>query len=330
MLVAAARLAAATRRGTGRLSLLFTADEEDGAAFGARHVAATVPLEADGVVIGEPGGIEEDYDRLHLVSRGIARMRLVASADQGHSSLVRRAAGPQRRRRRRPRRRRRARRPRAGRAAERARAARLARDGQHRARLSRRRRLRRAARARWRSTPRSGCCPAWSARAVAARVRGGRCASVELAFDEPPNDWLPRDAGRARRTRSPAAAARACATVARPRVPPPAVFPGTTDATWFSELQGIPTLPALGPGLLRRAHAADEWVSIEAVRTAVDLYTRIARGFCADMSADRDDAARAAAPHSSPRRSRPSAACSPCSRSPRSPRPTSTSATTSR
>ena len=46
----------------GRLSLLFTADEENGSAYGAHHVAHSVPLHADGVVIGEPGGIDEDYD----------------------------------------------------------------------------------------------------------------------------------------------------------------------------------------------------------------------------------------------------------------------------
>ena len=63
-------------------------------------------------------------------------------------------------------------------------------------------------------------------------------------------------------------------------VPPAAVFPGTTDATWFSELQGAPVLPALGPGLLRRAHAADEWVSVAAVRRSVELYAAIARRFC--------------------------------------------------
>src|SRR5215210_855776 len=71
----------------GRLSLLFTADEENGSAYGAHHVAQSVPLAADGVVIGEPGGIEEDYDRLHLVSRGIARLHLIARGRQGHSSL---------------------------------------------------------------------------------------------------------------------------------------------------------------------------------------------------------------------------------------------------
>ena len=85
MLVAASRLAS-DAPSCGRLSLLFTADEENGSAYGA-HVAHSVPLHAHGVVIGEPGGIDEDYDRLHVVSRGIARLRLVAGGRQGHSSL---------------------------------------------------------------------------------------------------------------------------------------------------------------------------------------------------------------------------------------------------
>jgi succinyl-diaminopimelate desuccinylase len=55
MIVAAARLAADPPT-CGRLSLLFTADEEDGAAFGAHFVAAEGLLAADGVVIGEPAG----------------------------------------------------------------------------------------------------------------------------------------------------------------------------------------------------------------------------------------------------------------------------------
>ena len=62
---------------------------------------------------------------------------------------------------------------------------------------------------------------------------------------------------------------------------PLAVFPGTTDATWFDSYQGVPCLPALGPGLLARCHAADEWVSIAAVKKSVDLYQAIAADFCA-------------------------------------------------
>ena len=109
-------------------------------------------------------------------------------------------------------------------------------------------------------------------------VAGRTGAALELAFDAPPNDWLPATLVEPRHPLA-AAAEQACAAVLG-HVPPPAVFPGTTDATWFAELQGIAVLPALGPGLLRRAHAAGEWVSIDATRRAVDLYAELARRFC--------------------------------------------------
>lgn len=285
MLVAAGRLAAAPPQ-RGRLSLLFTADEEDGAAVGAHHVAATVPLGADGVVIGEPGGLETDFDRLHLVSRGIARLRLTARARQGHSSL-------------------------SGATGTRNAGVDIARlvtavadhldlpapanaDG-----LSG-----------WEPTANVGMryhggvgygvlpgaitadtevrlLPGMdrseleaAVRAVADEVATRTGADLSVTFDMPPNDWLPP-------SRVPVdhplalAAGRACAEVLG-MAPQAAVFPGTTDATWFSQLQDLPTLPALGPGLLRRAHGADEWVSIDAVRRSVDLYATLVTRFCAD------------------------------------------------
>jgi acetylornithine deacetylase/succinyl-diaminopimelate desuccinylase-like protein len=273
MLVATASVAQDPPAG-GRLSLLFTADEEDGAAFGARHVAATHPLVADGVVIGEPGGIDEDFDRLHLVSRGIARMRLVARADQGHSSLSDELGARN-----------------AGVEAARAVVAvedelRMAIPPNDHGLIG------------WHATVNTGLAyrggvgygvlpgqiavdtevrllPGMDRAAVAQAFERTMRGVAELRFDEPPNDWLdptmvePGDP-------LAAAAERACAQVLG-RVPPRAVFPGTTDATWFSE----PTLPALGPGLLRRAHAADEWVSVDAVHRAVELYRELALRFCA-------------------------------------------------
>jgi acetylornithine deacetylase/succinyl-diaminopimelate desuccinylase-like protein len=116
------------------------------------------------------------------------------------------------------------------------------------------------------------------------RVAGATGADLRVELDAPPRDWLPAvwvhpDDELAR------AARRACAAVLGAPVPD-SVFPGTTDATWFSELQRTPTLPALGPGLLRRAHAADEWVSVTAARKAVDLYTSLAGSFCAGWTED--------------------------------------------
>jgi succinyl-diaminopimelate desuccinylase len=288
-MLAAAALVLQDPPASGRLSLLFTADEEDGGAFGARHVAATVPLEADGVVIGEPGGIEEDFDRLHLVSRGIARMRLVARANQGHSSLSdelgARSAG-----------------------VDAARAVVAVHDDLELAPPPNEHGL-----IGWHATVNTGLAyrggvgygvlpgrvavdtevrllPGMERAAVGGAfertlraVSGRTGAELELAFDEPPNDWLPATLVEPEHPLA-ATAERACAAVLG-RVPEPAVFPGTTDATWFTELQGMPALPALGPGLLRRAHAADEWVSVDAMRRAVDLYAEITRRFCAGGSA---------------------------------------------
>jgi acetylornithine deacetylase/succinyl-diaminopimelate desuccinylase-like protein len=260
MLVAAAEVAPHR----GRLSLLLTADEENGAAFGARHVATTHQLAADGVVIGEPGGIAEDFDRLHLVSRGIARMRLVARADQGHSSLKdelhARNAG-----------------------VDAARAVVATED-----RLELETPPNEHGLAGWQATVNTGLAyrggvgygvlPGQIAVDTEVRLLPGmdraslvaafeRTVEAEVVFDE--NAWL--DATMVDPGDPLAQAARHVLGDG----PPLAVFPGTTDATFFSE----PTLPALGPGLLRRAHAADEWVSLEAVHRAVELYAEIARRF---------------------------------------------------
>jgi succinyl-diaminopimelate desuccinylase len=279
MLAAAGRLAEDPPP-AGRLSLLFTADEENGASFGARHVTRTRPLAADAVVIGEPGGIEEDFDRLHLVSRGIARMRLVARARQGHSSLAddlaMRNAG-----------------------VDAARAVLAVHDDlglpvppdAH-------------GLAGWRATVNTGLAfrggvgygvlpghisvdtevrllPGMERDEVTAAFRRAlgavaarTGADLELSFDEPPNDWLPATMVEPSHPLA-RTAARACATVLDHDVRA-SVFPGTTDATFFAE----PTLPALGPGLLRRAHAADEWVSVQAVHHAVEIYTELIRRFC--------------------------------------------------
>src|SRR4051812_34656070 len=284
MLVAASG-AAGDPPSAGRLSLLFTADEEDGAAYGARHVTSTRGLAAHGVVVGEPGGIEEDFDRLHLVSRGIARMRIVARAGQGHSSLadelVMRNAGVD--------------------------AARAVLAVHDELALPAPRNVHGLAG--WQATVNTGLAyrggvgygvlPGRMAVATEVRLLPGMDrdgvveafertldavaersgAQLDLAFDEPPNDWLPATLVE---PQDPLAqtAGRACETVLGHGVEL-SVFPGTTDATFFAE----PTLPALGPGVLRRAHAADEWVSIQALHRAVDLYAELIRRFCAGEEA---------------------------------------------
>ena len=283
MLAAASRLArdAPSR---GRLSLLFTADEENGSAYGAHHVAQSVPLDADGVVIGEPGGIDEDYDRLHLVSRGIARLRLVAGGRQGHSSLSdelgTRNAGVD--------------------------AARLVTEVADSLAVDTPADVHGLSG--WTPTVNTGMAyhggvgfgvlPGVMAvdtevrllpemrredvreafTVLVERVSQETGSDLRIEFDQPPNDWLPATLVAPSDPLVEEARA-ACRTVLG-TAPTSGVFPGTTDATWFDALQGLPTLPALGPGLLRRAHAADEWVSIQAVRQAVEIYTLLSNAYC--------------------------------------------------
>jgi acetylornithine deacetylase/succinyl-diaminopimelate desuccinylase-like protein len=283
MLVAASSLAS-DAPSRGRLSLLFTADEENGSAYGAHHVAQSVPLAADGVVIGEPSGIEADYDRLHLVSRGIARLRLVASGRQGHSSLSDELgtsnAGVD--------------------------AARLVTEVADTLDVGTPENLHGLSG--WTPTVNTGLAyrggvgfgvmPGVMAvdtevrllpgmrredvtgafTDVAGRVSRESGADLRIEFDQQPNDWLPATLV-APGNPLVEAARTACREVLGTE-PTSSVFPGTTDASWFDSIQGLPTLPALGPGLLRRAHAADEWVSITAVRNAVGIYTHLARAYC--------------------------------------------------
>jgi succinyl-diaminopimelate desuccinylase len=283
MLVAASRLAS-DAPSRGRLSLLFTADEENGSAYGAHHVAQSVPLHADGVVIGEPGGIDEDYDRLHLVSRGIARLRLVAGGRQGHSSLSdergTRNAGVD--------------------------AARLVTEVADSLAVDTPENVHGLSG--WTPTVNTGLAyrggvgfgvlpgvmavdtevrllPGMRREAVteafttlADRVSQETGSELRIEFDQPPNDWLPATLVAPGDPLVEEARA-ACRTVLGTD-PTSGVFPGTTDATWFDALQSLPTLPALGPGLLRRAHAADEWVSIQAVRQAVEIYSQLSYAYC--------------------------------------------------
>jgi acetylornithine deacetylase/succinyl-diaminopimelate desuccinylase-like protein len=44
----------------------------------------------------------------------------------------------------------------------------------------------------------------------------------------------------------------------------------------------IPTLPAIGPGLLEHAHRANEFIDLKALAASLTIYGRIVRRFCAE------------------------------------------------
>lgn len=281
MLLAAAEIAQSPPA-AGRLTLVFTADEEYGSRFGSRYLAENSLVDADAIVIGEPGGVMDDWDAVHVVSRGIANIYIDVEGRQGHSSLSE--------------------------------VKHYVNANQQMARLltSFATNFRpRYATNEWGVGPTInagvmvsggvgfGVVPGASTFASDIRlVPGMDRATLEedlqafldaaadldppiessFRFEEAPRDWLPPTAV------NPAsdivqACTRAVSGVLDRQVPT-GVFPGTTDACWLQGMLGIPTLPAFGPGMLDRAHAADERVSIKSLRESVPIYATVIRDFC--------------------------------------------------
>lgn len=71
----------------GTLSLALTADEENGSQYGSKWLAAEGYISADVCVIGEPAGVHEEWESIHLVSRGAALFKVVVIGTQMHSSI---------------------------------------------------------------------------------------------------------------------------------------------------------------------------------------------------------------------------------------------------
>ena len=65
--------------------------------------------------------------------------------------------------------------------------------------------------------------------------------------------------------------------------------PFGTDASNLSAVGGIPCV-VLGPGSIDQAHTDDEWVSLDEVEQAADVYVELARRFALDGPARRDGA----------------------------------------
>jgi acetylornithine deacetylase len=70
----------------GEIIVAFTADEEGGSRFGA-GVLIERGLEADAMLIAEPSGMDEDFDSLGLACRGVLLGKVLVHGTQMHSSL---------------------------------------------------------------------------------------------------------------------------------------------------------------------------------------------------------------------------------------------------
>jgi succinyl-diaminopimelate desuccinylase len=273
MLLATADLVADSP-GRGAVVLVLCADEENGATFGARWLAENARPDVDAMIIGEPGGIVDDWDRLHLGSRGICNFDVEIATRQGHSGL----------------------RDVFGFVSATEVAARLVVDLRDRFRPPHPRD------SRWepalnpgvvlegginygvvpgRARVASDCrlVPGMDRSAFEHAIRHFVAETIDPSAraDVVIRNWIP--AVTVRDDDPVVQAARGALAETLGAVPPDGFFPATTDATWFSEV-GIPSLPAVGPGLIRHAHGADETVSIAALEQARAIYRALARRYC--------------------------------------------------
>jgi acetylornithine deacetylase len=77
----------------GELQLVFTADEEAGSVKGSKWMAENGHLAADVAVIGEPSGVDREWDAIAVISRGAALFKIKVSGTQMHSSVSDRIKG---------------------------------------------------------------------------------------------------------------------------------------------------------------------------------------------------------------------------------------------
>ncbi len=280
MIYAAFALKATKYELKGDLILGFVADEEAGAQHGSKFLAPRLS-DVDAVLIGEPSGWEHDWQGIHLVSRGCCGFRIVVNGTQRHSSLSDRMPSVN--------------------------------ASMKLADLM----LRIGSELDLPFTPHPlgqvgptlntgvminggtffGVIPGRAEFACDLRTVPGQTkkevedgirnwlqacqeADSELEVDfsfEPGLEWVPWSELSA--DHELVLATQAAAQDVLGEAPPLSVFPGTTDAPWYSQA-GIPTLPSFGPGLLTCAHGPNEFVSVESIHQAARMYARIAADFC--------------------------------------------------
>jgi acetylornithine deacetylase/succinyl-diaminopimelate desuccinylase-like protein len=274
MIMAGAAFQRVADRAAGSLSLLFTADEEYGSHLGAEYLARAGAIAADAILLGEPSGIERDWEAICIISRGFCGFRVIVHGTQTHSSIADRLPTVS------------------------------AVEAMAKLLVGLRRELR------FRYPPHS-LCPTGPTINLGVKAMGGVgygvlpgyaefwCdirttpgmtqavlredvddvlarlvpelggATVEWEFSPTvgwigPTEVLPEHP-------MVRASQRAAAAVLG-ESPPLAAFPGATDAWPFQGLGGVPTLAAFGPGLLPLAHGPNEWVSIPSLAQASRIY----------------------------------------------------------
>ena len=283
MMVALERFSVA--QGPGTLSLVFTADEEQGSDAGAKALAeqGRIPR-LDALVIGEPSGIDEPWEALHLVSRGICCFEIEVVTRQGHSGLSSRlgrnatlVAGDLLR------------------AFERFRPT-VTSPGLVACAPTVNPGIFARAGVSWGTWP--GSCvvgvelrlvPGMDQDTVRAEVDAFVQANLpaeaeyRIRYVQSGQGWMPAVELAPDAPIATAALLAAEEVLGRPLAI--SAFPGGTDATYFLGAGGVPTITSLGPGWISVAHGANECVGVGQLSQAVDIYSRLAEAFCAAESA---------------------------------------------
>jgi acetylornithine deacetylase/succinyl-diaminopimelate desuccinylase-like protein len=280
MMMAVERFAG-SESSSGAVSLVLTADEEQGSDAGAQALSRSNRMPAvDGLVIGEPSGIDEPWEALFLVSRGICCFDIEVDTVQGHSGLS----------------------PRLGRNA-----ILVAADLLH-AFESFEPPIGRPGLVPVKPTVNAGmlvsggvCFGVWPGHAVVSMeirtvpgmdrdatraavqrlvdrtVQGQATATVRYA--EGSMGWMP--ATELDPSHPLVAAANGAALDVLGRELPLAAYPGGTDAAYFMGEAGIPTVVSLGPGWLSVAHGANEKVGVSQLHEATEIYSALIDSYLA-------------------------------------------------
>jgi acetylornithine deacetylase/succinyl-diaminopimelate desuccinylase-like protein len=256
---------------------VFTADEEAGSGVGAKFLAESGRLRADAAIIAEPAGVDQDWQRLYLGTRGSLLFRVDLAGARGHSSLEDHFRGTS-------------------------------------STIAMARLMLQLDEA-FRRLP--GVAVNVGATVEGGTHYGVRPGSASLRGDVrfPPalqpaevrsvlTDTVAAFLATAEDVRatvvlgelpegpfdplsvpSDSRIVEACRAAARHllgHAPPDGIFPGGTDSFFVQGIAGIPTVPAFGPGCLREAHQPNEYVSLESLRMGPMLLASAAEHFLAD------------------------------------------------
>ncbi len=274
----------------GTLQLAFTADEEGGSSFGAK-VLVRRGLRADAILVGEPSGTDANFDAIGLACRGAMLAKIVVRGTQMHSSLSDRGGCVNA----------------------------SVKMAEVMVEFSR------SLKGRLHFKPHPlyplgptvnpgvileggvfygvvpgiaafgfdlRVIPSMECTQVQADIRGfledlmnrDPDLKAELALEKPPiPSWVPP--AEIDRANPLVGACTASAREVLGREPEPIGMPFATDGCFYAGELGIPTIPAFGPGFIRLAHAADEYVDLQAVWDAAKIYALSAARYLEGASA---------------------------------------------